>query len=329
MFDSHPLNVLVVGFGSIGQRHARNFANRGHKVSIVSQHVATESNYPVVRRIQDLSSEEFFEFDLVLVCNKTTDHFTSLEQIADLGFKGSVLVEKPLFDRLYRRVIWPFRSIGVLYNLRFHPLVQRLKSALQAKEIVSVQAYVGQYLPEWRPGADYRQSYSASRKEGGGALRDLSHEIDYLLWLCGKPIHLTGHGGHFSSLEIDSDDCFSLLMETERCPQVGLNVNYLDRIVQRHVTVHTDHETYKADFINQTFQVNDQIQTYQLDGNFTYEAVVDAAESGNAESFCSLEEALKVIQVVELAEQASRERNWVRCTSMALPFTVDSMDLNL
>jgi len=49
----------------------------------------------------------------------------------------------------------------------------------------AVEIKVGHFLPLWRPNADYRKSYRSKRWLGGGVDLELSHEIDYCLWLFG------------------------------------------------------------------------------------------------------------------------------------------------
>ena len=75
------------------------------------------------------------------------------------------------------------------YNLRFLPSLQAYRERIQfgvIGKVLSVRCEIGQYLPSWRPGSDYRQAVSASRALGGGALLELSHEIDYLRWIFGE-----------------------------------------------------------------------------------------------------------------------------------------------
>ena len=124
-----------------------------------------------------------------------------------------------------------FRNrVFVAYNFRFHPVLNYLRKELKDQQVISTNIYCGQYLPGWRPNTDYRKCYSSSKKEGGGVLRDLSHEIDYAIWLFGEYEKLTAIGGKYSSLEIDSEDCISILLKMEKCNIVNITLNYLDKI---------------------------------------------------------------------------------------------------
>ena len=94
--------------------------------------------------------------------------------------------------------------------------MQRLHNELAAQKILTIEARVGFWLPDWRPARDYRETSSASRAEGGGVLADLSHEMDYLLWFAGAWRRVCALGGKVSDLELDVEDAAVLLVETER-----------------------------------------------------------------------------------------------------------------
>ena len=121
--------------------------------------------------------------------------------------------EKPLFSNL-ENFHEPLRSqVCVAYNLRFHPLLQRLCSEIEEQSVLSVQVYVGQYIPDWRPEQNNQQNYSLSSALGGGALRDLSHELDYVQWLVGALDLKYVFNEKISDLEIETDDILLLYGE--------------------------------------------------------------------------------------------------------------------
>ena len=172
------MKALVIGFGSIGARHARILEELGCQVAVVSRRdVEFLFVYPTLNAALDSESP-----DIIVVANETSAHVEMLKLAATLGFKGTMLIEKPVFSQMHALPPLPFNSTYIAYNLRFHPVIQRLKALLSMEKVFSVQAYVGQYLPEWRPSIDYRKSYSANIALGGGALRDISHELVFISW---------------------------------------------------------------------------------------------------------------------------------------------------
>lgn len=301
------VNALVIGYGSIGSRHARLLAELGCRTTVLSHRKA---DFPVV--YHDLAEALAAENpDYVVIANATKQHYDSLATLARLGYTGTVLVEKPVFDRYVEIRPLDFRKTFVAYNLRFHPVVQRLKALLEGEKALSVQAYVGQYLPDWRPASDYRRSYSASAEQGGGALRDLSHELDYLTWILGGWERVSALGGHFSPLEITSDDVYALMLATPSCPIVTLQLNYLDRRARRFVLVNTANHTFEADLVGGSIAIDRDSEAFAIERDDTYRAMHQAILAGSTGTLCSLDEGLSTLRLIEAAESSVRKGEWV------------------
>jgi predicted dehydrogenase len=302
------LKALVVGYGSIGARHARLLTELDCSTAVLSRR---SINFPIVFSDIDQALNEH-QPDYVVISNPTSLHHQILRQLAENDYRGRVLVEKPLFNALQPIPNNNFYSISVAYNLRFHPVIKRLRVLLAGEKVLSVQAYVGQYLPDWRPGVDYRDTYSAKVEQGGGALRDLSHELDYLAWLFGPWSSVAALGGHFSDLEIDSDDLYILLMQTTHCPGVTVQLNYLDRVEKRRMIINTERLSMDVDFVAGTLNVNGEIEYYSVERDETYLSMHRAVLNDSTDTICSLEEGLTTMRLIEAAEQASRQKKWVR-----------------
>ncbi|WP_342566952.1 Gfo/Idh/MocA family oxidoreductase [Psychrobacillus sp. FSL K6-4046] len=302
----NKFKCLVIGYGSIGQRHTRLLNELGHSVAVVSRReVEYSSSYYDIREALLVEQPNY-----IVIANETSKHESTINEIRSLGYNQKILVEKPLFPKVINSDL-DFAELYIGYNLRFHPLVQKLFNELKNSNIVSVLCYVGQYLPSWRPGTDYTKSYSASASMGGGVLRDLSHELDYLNFLFGEWKEIAAFGGKFSRLKIDSDDHFSLIYHTELVPHVTLQMNYLDNIIQRILIINTDKITYKADFIKNTLQINEEIIQFNVGKDNTYKQQHVAILNGENEFLCSYESGLSIVKMIEQAEKASKEKVWV------------------
>jgi predicted dehydrogenase len=300
--------ALIVGYGSIGARHARLLTELGCRTAVVSKR---EVDFPV--RYADLGQALTTEQpDYVVIANATNQHHATLLTLVQLSYTGTVLVEKPLFSDFKELGKLPFKQIFVAYNLRFHPIIQRLKHLLKGEEILSAQAYVGQYLPDWRPATDYRESYSAKASQGGGALRDLSHELDYLLWMLGGWQKVSALGGHLSPLEISSDDVFALMMTTLACPIAMLQLNYLDKLARRTVLINTANHTIEADLIKGIVTLDRQAESFTVGRDDTYRAMHEAMISGRSDSLCSLTEGLEVMRLIAAAEKSATQEEWIK-----------------
>ena len=294
------MKALVIGYGSIGSRHVRLLQDLGLTVAVVSRRAIDHENvYPSIA-----SAIHDFKPEYCIIASRTREHLDDFTILAGTGFSGKVLVEKPLFASNCAVPDNTFSHIYVAYNLRFHPVLQRFSALLANTRPYFVHAYVGQYLPDWRPGTDYRQSYSAIRAEGGGVLRDLSHELDFLNWILGGWHNLTALGGKVSDLDIDSDDVFSILFETKRCPVVSANLNYLDPKLTRQILALTNHGAIRADLANGTVTFEDKTEHFVVDRDTSYIAQHNAV-IGNGSCLCTLAEGLAVTKMIEASERAA------------------------
>ncbi|WP_158529661.1 Gfo/Idh/MocA family protein [Parvibium lacunae] len=300
---------LVVGYGSIGMRHSRILGELGCNVSVMSRRVDAVDSIVSYDNISDALQSQ--QPNYVVIANETAQHHPTLEQLIELEYQGAVLIEKPLFNVPQRIPENQFSDLRVAYNLRFHPVVLALKSALANQKILSVHSYVGQYLPDWRPGTDYRQSYSAHAKSGGGVLLDLSHDLDYLSWMFGDWLKVTALGGQLSKLELSSDDIFSMLITYAECPIASVQLNYLDRLGRRRIIINTLDHTYEADLIQNKIVIDKDEEYFIVERDDTYRAM-HVAMLLNQENFtCTAQEALKTLQLIDAARQCADATKWV------------------
>lgn len=299
------MNVLLIGYGSIGKRHERVIKSLNVNVDIVSKYKPD-----AYRQLVDV--ENFDKYEYVVVANATSEHYSTLKQLEKLGYRGIVLVEKPLYHRI-ETDDFAFEEIYVAYNLRFHPCIQYIKN-LNLQDVVSIQAYVGQYLPTWRPRTDYRTSYSASRKQGGGVLRDLSHELDYLLYLFGSWKELVAIQGKYSNLEIDSDDHVGIMYATANTPLIQVQLNYVDHHIQRKIILNTNESTYVIDLIQQMIFKDGQVEfKSDIGPDDTYYLQHKHMLNNDSSILCSFSEGVEVMKMIQAIEQSSMERSWITC----------------
>ena len=301
------MNCLIVGYGSIGKRHADILKEMGHSICVVSKrNVKDFSHYPTIKKA--LQNKDF---DYVIISNETYKHFDSFIELRELGYSGKILIEKPVFAKIHALDETLLNNVFVAYNLRFHPVIQKLRMLLQGKQLYSIQAYSGQYLPDWRPGADYTNCYSASKVMGGGVLRDLSHELDYINWIAGGWRRVSAIGGKFSNLQIDSDDSYVLLMEMKNCPMVSIQINYLDRKAQREIIINLEGSSIKADLILNTLEINGEIEKFEVERNLSYTLQHKAILRGNYHDMCTFDQGMDVLKLIHAIEMAAREQIWI------------------
>lgn len=301
------MKALVIGYGSIGRRHTDVLSDLGHEVCVVSRR--STDHAPAYQSIQEAVTA--FSPDYAVVASKTLEHRDDIKALSQAGFQGKLLIEKPAYDTGSDNPPEGFETVKVAFNMRFHPALLRFREIVTKRTIHAVTVYAGSFLPDWRPQNDYRTGYSAIRAEGGGVLRDLSHELDYINWLFGPCKRIAAIGGTFGNLDIDSDDVFSILMETEKAPSVTIGINYLDTNTCRDVVALTDNGSVRLDFVAGSVTTVDGTETFPTERNDTYRAQHNALISGDDSVICSISEGLDVMRLIDTAERAAADGIWM------------------
>ena len=232
--------VLVVGLGSAGRRHLTNLRHLLPEAQLVALPARGGQRDDLTghadRVCVTLDEALAFEPQIAVVASPSSHHLRFAEPLAKAG--AHLLVEKPLAESVQSareiEAVCEKRSVllGVAYMLRLHPGLLLMKHAL-ASGIVGrvrwVQIEVGQYLPNWRPGTDHRRGVSANRVLGGGALRELSHELDYFLWLFGPVSAVTAKLHRATDLVVDVEDHADLLMTTPEGVRATIHLDMYQR----------------------------------------------------------------------------------------------------
>jgi len=216
------LKFLIVGLGSIGKRHLDNIRIIDPDAEITIWHTRSRrgtGQAGVAREV--FCNEEAISLkpDIAIIANPASAHIPIAQKLSQEGI--DLFIEKPLSSTIegINELLQIQKTTGNLimvgYNLRFHPALKMLKQCITEGKIgklVSIRAEVGQYLPDWRPGTDYRLSVSAQKELGGGAVLELSHEIDYTRWLAGEITSVMSMTDHVSDLDIDVEDSAEIIM---------------------------------------------------------------------------------------------------------------------
>lgn len=303
--DRRRLRVLVIGQGSIGRRHARLLEEAGMDVAAVSR-AAPEA----FRSLDDVPQLACIGY--AVVANDTAGHAGTLSQLAAAGFAGRVLVEKPIFAAPQADVpALPFPLLRVGYNLRTHPVVLDLKRRLADRQVVAVRMHAGQYLPDWRPGTDFRTGSSARRDLGGGVLRDLSHELDLMLFLFGGWIRLVAVRAQRTVLDIETDEAWSIVCELVSGALVTLTLNYHDRPAERRYVATTRSGTIVADVISGVVQEADDRFQATVARDDTYRRMHRDMVEGDGGMLCTYEQGVDVVRMIAAIERSAAEGVWV------------------
>lgn len=302
------MKVIIIGLGSIGKRHFEILKMKGHEPIIVSKHDRKFSKYS---NIKDSAIENGITH--IIISNNTADHYKSLSEALKYFPQAKILVEKPLFEKVDQEEnLQNTSNVFVGYNLRFFKGIELLKEKLVGQKVLSSQISCSSYLPHWRVGGDYRQSYSASKKDGGGVLRDISHEIDLIQYLLGPIESLVGEAKKISSLEIDSEDFSMCMMKNQSGSYTSLYLDYFSREAMREIIITTNELTLKLDLLKCEFFINGDPNHFDGTISNSYENMQCKflAESISG-TLCSYDEGLNILKTIEKIEESSEKKQWV------------------
>jgi len=320
------LNCLaIIGLGSIGRRHLRLLSKirsdikiiavrSGHGSECEEEKIASKTVYSIGEAIK-------YGIQAAIVSSPAILH---LEQSLELAKNGvHLLIEKPLSYSLDRtdellEVVNNNSLIAMVgYVLRYDSGAIEFKNWISNKitgEILHARIECGSYLPDWRPGQNYRKSVSALSELGGGALLELSHELDYLHWFFGKPIDVQAKIRNSGTINVNVEDQFDLLMTSEQGYSILAQVDFNRRYVKRKCTVLTAEGELTWDAVKQNVTwktVNEGSSSYDYNNERDYiyrtqlEIFIDCIENDNA-SIVTVEDGINVLRLIDAARDSSK-----------------------
>lgn len=249
------MDLLVIGAGSIGRRHARNLKNLGATIFLYD--VNSELLYTTCKMEGYTPCTNYESFinerrpDAALVCTPNHLHIPIASQLVQYGI--DIFIEKPLSNTLdgvqdLILAVGEKQCIAMVgFMLRFEPGLKLLKKRIQVENVAFAQIEFGSHMPLWRKDVDYRTVYSANRAMGGGTILDDAHELDYACWLFGYPKKIVSSFGKFSSFDIDVEDTAMITFDYPD-KLVSIHSDYLQRKYSRFCKI-CDREGHTIEWI--------------------------------------------------------------------------------
>lgn len=262
------MKVCFVGLGSIASRHIRNLKELYHD-DIVIDLLRSSHNWENRHDIECIVHESYYDiddlpqdYDVIFITNPTAKHYETLQRCHE--HSKHFFIEKPVFETgledINKLHLNKSKQYYVACPLRYTNVIQYIKNRVNISDVYAVRCVSSSYLPDWRPGIDYRNTYSAKKVLGGGVVIDLIHEWDYLCYLFGSPERVFQMFGKKSHLEVDCEDIAVYIAEyKERI--VELHLDYFGRVPNRKIELYCKNETIEADLIEQkiTFKLADRV----------------------------------------------------------------------
>ena len=326
------MRFVVIGTGSIGQRHCRNLAALGHEVLAWDPDADRRRQAAAIAGVAaraSLAEALGAKPDAALVCAPPTLH-VSLAREA-LGAGAHLFVEKPIapasdeVPALIEDAARRGKLLVVGFNLRFLPSLRRVRALLEAGRagrVLAARAEFGGYLPDWRPGRDYRDSYAVSAALGGGILLDAIHELDYLGWLFGEAAEVFTTAAHVSDLAGDTEDLAEVTVRFASGVLAHVHLDYLQRAYRRNLQVIGAAGVIVWDYPTHSVTVHGpdgppDVEDVRAGEGATNDMYVEEMRhfircvEGRESPLVDGREALRSLRLVEAAKVSSRERRWV------------------
>jgi predicted dehydrogenase len=315
----------VVGSGSIARRHIANLRHLLPQADVAcvsaSGRVIAPGETAASLCLASFDEALAWKPELAVVASPAPMHLEHAAALLETGI--AVLIEKPLSDALSRHErlaarLTPWRDrIEVAYNLRFLSSCRRME-ALLGEQVVgrlhSIHIDLGQYLPDWRPGSDYRRNVSANRALGGGVLLELSHEFDYVTHLFGRFDRVFCVTGRSGLLAIDVEDRADILLTRADGLVAQLHMDFLQRKATRRCKVIGEHGNLLWDLVGNSITLETGaghevlFSEPDVDRNAMYlellSGFIDLAQ-GRAAPRIAYEDGLEVLAMVDAMRRSS------------------------
>lgn len=259
------MKAMIIGSGAIGQRHARNLAAIDQDVDFIYLRRSSDHPTDLPRGEVVTSLEAALESGVTfaVLATPTALHADMLEPLIASGIP--TYVEKPVVATRKQHsaisealLTGPAAAHVAGFNFRLlrslktaKDLIARGRLGLVARATFSA----GQWLPDWRPSQDYRQSYSARTSSGGGVILDLCHEIDLARWLLGELEIKACETTRNDKLGIDAAACAQIIGKTEAGALVSIGLDYVARQKVRHYEFVGDEATLVWDLPTQEMKL--------------------------------------------------------------------------
>jgi predicted dehydrogenase len=326
-------SILVIGVGSIGERHVRCFQTTG-RVDVV----ACDTNSELLQRVGDTYEVQTVRDwkaaltanapTAVVVCTPAPDHVPLASAALLAGCH--VLIEKPLSHSLegtteliatrHRRG----RQVAVAYVYRVFPMLLRAQAHLRdvtTDPIQQVVVHSGQPFHRLRKG--YATTYYRDHRTGGGAIQDaLTHSANWVESVIGPTDSVLCDSAHLVLPDVEVEDTVHLSARHGRV-LVSYMLNQFQAPDETTIQLNTARESVRIELHRQRwgfFCEGDTDWTWEdmpatnRDAHFITQAnaFLDQIE-GQPPRLCSLEEAVQTLKFNLAALAAARTGTRVSC----------------
>ena len=316
--------LLIIGTGSAGKRHARNLRELNSQISCFD---------PRADRLDEATTEgtlagRFTDFDAaiadrvwdgVVIASPPNFHVDQILKVLE-RCSCPVFSEKPLStDATSAERLEPHAHRILLgYTYRWWPPLSVYRSQLNDGVIGTIRNLrfvMSAHLADWHPWEAYQDFFMAKRELGGGALLDESHFIDLMLWFLGTPTSVFAQVDTISDLEIDADDNVDILISYASGTRVNLHLDLIGRPHERSITAVGELGTLVYSYEENTISVGrsgEQAwdrQSFECERNDMFMSAarefVELIDAPDRDKTCTVIDGIAALKIVDACRESS------------------------
>lgn len=293
--------ALIVGYGSIGQKHYK-ILKRIKRIKKIYVYSSQKRN--IKNLIKNFDKIKSLEPDYIVIASTTDNHISHLEYFNNNFCNKKILVEKPIYNKSNFTIREKNKNkIRVGYQFRVNEIINYLKKFCNNNKIYKIQVYCQSYLPNWRK-RKYQITSSAKKKTGGGVMLDVSHEIDYLQYIFPQ-IRLSNiHKGKISDLKINTEDYASINYKSKKII-IQADIDYLSLIPKREINVIGKDITLNINLLKNSIKgicrskkIDIEFLKNSRDDNFY--KMHNNFLTGGYQTLCTIKQAKRVLKLLNL-----------------------------
>lgn len=305
--------ALVIGSGSIGERHANNLSKFfDMEVEVLSRKPSLEfrkNSLNANKGVKKISIEELSlnkNIDVIVMATPSSIRLSALSFLESIEAKN-LYVEVPAavnfkcWEELKTKAIDRNISISAGYNMRYHPGIRKIFEIKEKTKFYSLRAIFGEFLPALHTWQDYRERYEARKDLGGGPLLTSHHELDIAIAVLGE-IDSVSCNTNNTRLDIDAPDHAILYLHHIGGEVSTLDLNFFYRKYTRRIEIACEEDILIYEpFSSGVIYQGEVLESYKdYDFNRTYiEAMRDALAESPSKSKVKLEEVDHLLRVTD------------------------------
>ncbi len=324
------MKYLFFGSGSIGRRHMKNLRSiYGNSIEIMAFKSGVYPDEPD-DFLMELNVKLFYQEedafkqspDIVFVTNPTFLHVKTIKKA--LLNNCHVFVEKPIsinmeeLDEIEKKANEKGLIVFIGYCLRYNAVINKCKQLLVENilgELYDIVISFNHSLINLHPWRNIKDIYRYKKEAGGDVALEFSHEIDYFLWMFGRPKLLTGFIQHTGKFENNTEDYFNVIMQLKTGTYAQISLNYLSNYPERKCQIVGENGVIKFDLMGNSLSIfhrkNNKPIDFKFDNTITETMYLDEIKNfmfcvnNNKQSPINIKDSKCILKLIDLARKSN------------------------